>query len=215
MFLQDFYDVILFNTGPGISLQKIAALSLKIILHKGREESVLRRHPWIFSGAIWRSEGDMHPGDLVEVCDYRGSTLGYGLYEEGSLQVRMIVFGQRRPDEDLWKEKFFHAYELRRALGLVGNDRTNAFRFIHAEGDGFPGLVADFYNGVLVMQAQTPGMYRLLPQLAGLLSELFGDSLRAVYSKPAEYATRYDPNLKNIQGFLWGGSRGSRNYGKR
>ena len=196
--------MILYNIWPGISLQKIAALSLKIILHKGREESVLRRHPWIFSGAIWRREGDLHPGDLVEVCDYRGSTLGYGLYEEGSLQVRMVVFGQKNPDTDLWREKLLHAYELRRALGLVGNDLTNAFRFIHAEGDGFPGLVADFYNGVLVMQAQTPGMYRLLPQLAGILPEVLGDSLQAVYSKPAEYATRYDPDLKNSQGFLWG-----------
>lgn len=176
----------------------------KIILHKGREASVLRRHPWIFSGAVWRREEDIQPGDIVEVCDFRGHTLGYGLYEEGSLQVRMVDFGVKEPDESLWNAKLLHAYQLRQNLGLIDNEKTNAFRFIHAEGDGFPGLVADYYNGVLVMQAQTPGMFRLLPLLSNLLPGIFGNKLKAVYSRAAEYATRSQPSLKEAQGFIWG-----------
>lgn len=164
----------------------------------------MRRHPWIFSGAIARKEGSISTGDMVAVADFKGKILGYGLYEEGSLQVRMIGFGERLPEKAFWKEKLLSAYHLRKVLGLTDNPSTNAYRLIHAEGDGFPGLVADFYNGVLVMQAQTPGMYRLLPQLTALLPEIMGDKLRAVYSKPAEYAMRFDPSLKEAQGWLWG-----------
>lgn len=164
----------------------------------------MRRHPWIFSGAIARKEGSISTGDVVAVADFKGKILGYGLYEEGSLQVRMIGFGERVPDKAFWKEKLISAYQLRKALGLTDNLSTNAYRLIHAEGDGFPGLVADFYNGVLVMQAQTPGMYRLLPQITALLPEILEEKLRAVYSKPAEYATRFDPSLKEAQGWLWG-----------
>ncbi|MDK2909162.1 MAG: rRNA (cytosine1962-C5)-methyltransferase [Bacteroidales bacterium] len=187
-----------------VTLPKIEELERKITLNKGREASVLRMHPWIFSGAIWRKEGDIQPGDMVEVCDYKGNTLGFGLFEEGSLQIRMVDFGPNIPDEDFWRQKLVAAYELRKGLGLIDSTHTNAFRFIHAEGDGFPGLVADFYNGIMVMQAQTPGMYRLLPSLAGLLPDIFGARLKAIYAKPAEYATRYDPSLKNTQGFIWG-----------
>lgn len=179
-------------------------MNLKVILQKGRESSVLRRHPWIFSGAIWRKEGDILPGDLVEVCDYKGNTLGFGFFGEGSLQIRIVDFGQNMLDEDFWRQKLVAAYKLRQDLGLLDSTHTNAFRLIHAEGDSFPGLVADFYNGIIVMQAQTPGMYRLLPSLAGLLPDIFGVRLKAIYSKPAEYATRDNPSLKNIQGFIWG-----------
>lgn len=166
----------------------------------------MRRHPWIFSGAIARREGSISTGDVVAVTDFKGKILGYGLYEEGSLQVRMIGFGERVPDEAFWREKILSAYNIRKALGLTDHPLTNAYRLIHAEGDGFPGLVADFYHGVLVMQAQTPGMYRLLPRLTALLPEILGDKLRAVYSKPAEYALRFDPSLKEAQGWLWGES---------
>ncbi|MGC8864274.1 MAG: class I SAM-dependent rRNA methyltransferase [Bacteroidales bacterium] len=175
-----------------------------IILHKGREDSVMRRHPWIFSGAIARKEGDLSVGDLVAVADFKGKTLGYGLYEEGSLQVRMIGFGEQTPDEAFWGEKLLSAYHLRKSLGLTDNPQTNTYRLIHAEGDGFPGLVADYYNGVLVLQAQTPGMYRLLPQITHLLPGVLGNKLQAVYSKPAEYATRFDSALRDSQGLLWG-----------
>lgn len=164
----------------------------------------MRRHPWIFSGAIARKEGNISTGDMVAVADFKGKILGYGLYEEGSLQVRMIGFGERIPDQAFWRDKLLLAYNLRKALGLTNHPSTNAYRLIHAEGDGFPGLVADIYNGVLVMQAQTPGMYRLLPQLTALLPEVLDDKLQAVYSKPAEYATRFNPSLKDAQGWLWG-----------
>jgi 23S rRNA (cytosine1962-C5)-methyltransferase len=175
-----------------------------IILKKGKEEPVLRKHPWIFSGAIAHSEGEVQAGDIVAVLSHDRKLLGYGLLEEGSIAVKMISFGTSPIEKDFWQKKFETAFSLRKALGLTNNSSTTAYRFINSEGDGMPGLVADYYNGVMVFQAQSTGMQILLHTLAESLLSVYPNHLKAIYSKPAEY-TNYSVKNNNLnEGFLWG-----------
>ena len=152
----------------------------KIILKRGREDSILRFHPWVFSGAIAQIQGSPSEGDLVSVLSSEGNVLGCGHYQIGSIAVRMLGFGYASIGDRFWYEMISAALEVRKSAGLVGNPHTNCFRLIHGEGDGLPGLVVDYYDGVCVLQAHSVGMFRAKKQICSALQEVFGPSLKAV-----------------------------------
>ncbi|HYG02175.1 MAG TPA: class I SAM-dependent rRNA methyltransferase [Chryseosolibacter sp.] len=157
-------------------------VSAKIILKKGKEFSIQRFHPWIFSGAIQKQEGVSTDGAWVEVLDFKGNTLGFGHYQNGSIAVRILSFAKTAPDESFWINKFLHARQLRRSSGLPSS-HTNAYRLVHAEGDGLPGLIIDYYDGIAVVQAHSAGMHLDRERIVIALQDVFSDELKAVYYK--------------------------------
>jgi 23S rRNA (cytosine1962-C5)-methyltransferase len=167
----------------------------KLRLKPGKEQSVKRFHPWVFSGAIQTCEGAPSDGDWVEVVDAKNEILGYGHYQKGSITVRMLAFRDEIPGDDFWKKRIEKALALRHTSGLP-SDTTNAFRLIHAEGDGLPGLIVDYYNGVAVMQAHSAGMHACRKEIAGAIQEIFGERLKAVYYKSR---TTLPPQLRDAE----------------
>ena len=158
-------------------------MNSKIYLHKGKEESLLRFHPWVFSGAVKRIEGEINEGDLTEVFSAKGDFLGIGHYQIGSIAVRILSFQPREINRDFWKEKIAKAWHCRQTLLFgTGNPESNTFRLIHGEGDGLPGLVVDIYGDTAVFQAHSVGMHRQRGLIAELLVELI-PGLRCVYYK--------------------------------
>lgn len=156
----------------------------KIILKQAKEKSVLRFHPWIFSGAIEAVTKELKNGDIVEVYDSKKQYLATGHYQdEGSIAVRIFSFEKKEINEDFWREKFTKAIKLRKNIGLFNNEHTNAYRLIHGEGDGFPGLIIDYYNANAVIQFHAYGMYLLKDTFVKLLVEIMGNSLKTIYDK--------------------------------
>jgi 23S rRNA (cytosine1962-C5)-methyltransferase len=153
----------------------------KIILKKGKEYSIERFHPWIFSGAIQSIEGDVADGGWVDVFAYSKKYLGSGHYQKGSITVRMLSF-RELPSANFWEMKLQKALRLRKHENLP-SESTNAFRLIHGEGDGLPGLIVDVYNGIAVVQAHSVGMHADRVQIADALKKLFDENLAAVYYK--------------------------------
>lgn len=154
----------------------------KVFLKKGKEISIRRFHPWIFSGAIHKTEGTIPDGGWVHVVDFRDHTLGFGHYQQGSITVRMLSFQSEPPNHNFWNEKVSKALALRKSVGLP-NDHTNAFRLVHGEGDGLPGLIADYYAGVLVLQAHDAGMHIDRLAISNAFREVLGDQLQVTYYK--------------------------------
>jgi 23S rRNA (cytosine1962-C5)-methyltransferase len=180
-----------------------------IILHKGKHQSVLRQHPWVFSGAVHHIEGDPAEGDLVAVHASSGKCLGWGHYQQGgSIRVRMLSFQDKAPGKAFWKQKIASAWQLRKAAGLTGRSDLNAFRLVFAEGDGLPGLVADYYDGTVVMQCHTAGMYLQRETLAVAFRQALGDGLKAVYDKSADTLHEVS-GIKAENTYLLGESQGS------
>lgn len=153
-----------------------------IILKKGKEYSIERFHPWIFSGAIQKMQGNLTDGCWVKVLSYKNEVLGYGHYQNGSIAVRMLSFNKQEPDENFWVNKLSNALKVRNNSGLP-NQSTNAFRLVHGEGDGLPGLIIDVYDGVAVVQAHDAGMHLDRNEIAKALQTALGKELRAVYYK--------------------------------
>lgn len=154
----------------------------KIILKKGKEFSIQRLHPWIFSGAIQKMEGEVTDGVWVEVTNFKGDTLGFGHYQNGSIAVRILSFGQVPPASTFWMQRFYNARKLRHSAGLPSGI-TNAYRLIHGEGDGLPGLIIDYYDGVAVVQAHSIGMHADRQDIAHGLKDVYQDELKAIYYK--------------------------------
>jgi 23S rRNA (cytosine1962-C5)-methyltransferase len=157
-----------------------------IVLNKGKEAAVKRFHPWLFTGAIQRTIGTCVPGDVVEVFSFNREFLATGHYQEGSIAVKIFSFQQKEIDYAFWKEKIEAAYCLRTSLGLTGSESTNAYRLVFTEGDGLPGLIVDWYNGVAVIQTHSLGMHLIKPVVVDVLKEIYGERLRAVYDKSSE-----------------------------
>jgi len=157
-------------------------ISGKVVLKKGKEISIRRFHPWLFSGAIHKIDGTVEEGGWVQVVDCRDETLGYGHYQHGSIAVRMLSFKAERPTKNFWTEKISHALAVRKSAGLPQTE-TTAFRLIHGEGDGLPGLIADYYAGVLVMQAHGVGMHADRQAIAEAFQEALPENVTAIYYK--------------------------------
>jgi 23S rRNA (cytosine1962-C5)-methyltransferase len=158
----------------------------KIILKSGKDDAVLRQHPWIFSGAIKKMNGNPQEGDIVDVFNNKDRFLGCGHWQNGSIAVRIFSFEQVEPDYNFWKSRLVDAYNMRDAIGLINNESTNVYRLVFAEGDNLPGLVIDYYNGAAVIQAHSFGMYLLRHDFTKALKEIYGDKLHTVYSKSKE-----------------------------
>ncbi|GAB3901288.1 class I SAM-dependent rRNA methyltransferase [Larkinella knui] len=155
----------------------------KIYLRPGREEAIRRFHPWVFSGAVSRTEGDPQDGDVVEVLDKKGTYLATGHFHNGSILVRIFSFEPVIPDVAYWTAKLANIRRIRTALLPP---HTNCFRLVHGEGDGCTGLIIDLYNGVAVLQAHSIGMHRERSLITEALKNVFGNELLAVYDKSAE-----------------------------
>jgi len=179
----------------------------QILLKPNRDEAVRRFHPWVFSGAIARIQGKPQDGDVVEVTDHRGNYLATGHYHDGNIAVKLFSFEQVIPNASFWQSKFQKAFTIREGViegFLIGKKATNCYRLVHGEGDGMPGLIVDYYDGVLVLQAHSIGMYRALDEITRALVNVFKDKgLRAIYQKSKE--TLPDTFSQNVQnGYLWG-----------
>lgn len=175
----------------------------KIILKPGKEQSILRFHPWIFSGAIKSVSGEIEEGDIVEVLDSNNNFLAMGHSQIGSIAVRIFSFSKITPDEQFWEDKIRKALDVRKKSGLFNNSETNAYRLIHAEGDGMPGLIIDMYNQTAVMQIHTVGMYLIKDTLCKALQNALGQELKAIYNK-SEGTIPYKANITAENGFLYG-----------
>ncbi len=183
------------------------AETAKIVLKSGKDQSLKRFHPWVFSGAIKKTYGNLTEGDLVAVYSNKDEFLGLGHYQIGSISVRIVSFTEVEVGYNFWKAKIESAWHLREELGFVDNPETNVFRLIHAEGDGMPGLVVDFYNGTAVMQMHSIGMYLIRQELAKALKEVLGGHLKAVYDKSAK-TLPIKAEIEPEDGFLFGGDKG-------
>ena len=174
----------------------------KIILKPRREESLLRYHPWVFSGAIAQVVGHPAEGDLVSVCSADGKLLACGHYQIGSIAVRILSFDEDPTLPDFWERMLLRAYQLREAYGLAQNERTNCYRLVHGEGDGLPGLIVDYYNGVCVLQAHSVGMFRAKNAICEALKTVYGERLKAVYDKSSGTAP-FKAGLDLVDGYLY------------
>jgi 23S rRNA (cytosine1962-C5)-methyltransferase len=176
----------------------------KLYLAKGKEHSLKRFHPWVFSGAIKNIDGpDPEEGDTVEVYSNQREFLGMGHWAPGSIAVRVFSFEQTEPDYTFWKNKVQQAYDYRTRLGLTENPHTDVYRLIYAEGDGVPGLVVDVYKDSAVVQTHSVGMYRVREHISKALQEIYGSRLRAVYDKSAESLPPKSP-VQAENGYLFG-----------
>jgi 23S rRNA (cytosine1962-C5)-methyltransferase len=174
-----------------------------IILKSGKDEAVLRQHPWVFSGAIKKMHGEPNEGDIVDVYNNKEQFLGCGHWQDGSIAVRIFSFDPIEPDYQFWKARLQQAYDMRTALGLTQSENTNVYRLVHAEGDSLPGLIIDFYNGAAVIQAHSIGMYLLRHDLSKALREIYGNNLHTVYAKCQESLPK-NSNEEIINEFLFG-----------
>ena len=174
----------------------------KLILKKGRGDSLLRFHPWVFSGAIAQVLGSPAEGDLVSVWSAEGDLLGCGHYQIGSIAVRILAFGEESLGEGFWEQSIRSAYELREKMGLAYNDKTNCYRLVHGEGDMLPGLIIDYYDGVCVLQAHSVGMFRSKRQICAALQKVYGDRLKAVYDKSSGTAP-FKAGLELVDGYIY------------
>ncbi len=169
---------------------------VKIILRSGKDQSLKRYHPWVFSGAIKKIHGEPADGDIVQVYSNQDEFLGTGHYQDGSIAIRILSFRKEEIGEDFYLTRIREAVSAREQLGLLNNPETNVFRLVNAEGDGLPGLIMDYYNGTLVMQFHSIGMQRHRDLLVKGLQEIFGEKLTTVYDKsastlPSRVASKY------------------------
>lgn len=175
---------------------------IRITLKKHREESLLRFHPWVFSGAIAEIGGSPAEGDLVGVYSAEGKFLACGHYQIGSIAVRVLSFTTDKLGDDFWYDMIARAYEVRAAVGLADSETTNCYRLVHGEGDNLPGLIVDYYDGVCVLQAHSVGMFRVKKQICNALVKLYGDRLKAVYDKSSGTAP-FKAGLDLVDGYLY------------
>jgi 23S rRNA (cytosine1962-C5)-methyltransferase len=154
-----------------------------IVLKSGKDQSLRRRHPWVFSGAIKKIYGQPFDGAVVEVFDNKDEYLGSGHYQQGSIAVRILTFDREEIGEDFFHQRVKDALNLRMELGLASSLETNAFRLVNAEGDGLPGLIIDYYNGAAVIQMHSVGMMHHLDTITGALTDLKGISIHTIYDK--------------------------------
>ncbi len=156
---------------------------IKIVLKSGKEQSVYRLHPWIFSGAIKKIYGDPAEGDVVDIFSNNDTFLASGHYAPGSIAVRILTFREVDPDIEFFHNTISQAVAYRRSIGLLDDTSTNVVRLVHAEGDNLPGLVIDYYNGVVVIQMHTVGMYRIRKDIASVVKQVMGSDVSAIYDK--------------------------------
>lgn len=171
----------------------------QLILAPGKEKSLQRRHPWLFSGAVLRTVGNPADGDLVDIADSHGQWLATGHYQDDSIVCKILSFETPDIDENFWRHRLQSAIDYRRRLGFFDQSQTDVFRLVNGEGDFLPGLIGDYYNGVLVLQAHSTGMHNQFPLFADIFRDLLGERLVSVFDKSS--ATLPSPAT---DGYIWG-----------
>lgn len=174
-----------------------------ILLKSGKEKSVFRYHPWIFSGAIAKIEGTLQEGDIVKVYSADRQFLAIGHYQIGSIAVRILSFEDTVIDHNFWRTRITEAYRKRRSLGLTDSQTNNVYRLIHGEGDNLPGLVVDIYANVAVTQFHSVGMYLERENIAKAIVEVLGDQITAIYDK-SESTLPFKAAIEPKNGYLYG-----------
>ncbi|MBO5398773.1 MAG: class I SAM-dependent rRNA methyltransferase [Alistipes sp.] len=180
----------------------------QIYLRRGKEESLLRRHPWIFSGAIEhiKCDGELTEGEVVDVFTRAGNFIARGHYQIGSIAVRVLTFEESEQiDQNWWNQRIAIAYDVRRTLDLTDNTQTNCYRLVHGEGDSLPGLVIDIYDRTAVVQCHSVGMYRSRMAIAEALRTVYGEKLEAIYDKSSQ-TVPFKAGLNAVDGYIWGHS---------
>ena len=178
----------------------------KIILKRGKEESLKRFHPWVFSGAIARIEGEPEEGEVVEVLTQQGEFIAKGHWQIGSIAVRVLSFSEEESiDGAFWHRRLATAYAMRQQIGIAGRVDNNTYRLVHGEGDNLPGLVIDTYGRTAVMQAHSAGMHLVRMEIAAALNEVMAGAIDNIYYK-SETTLPFKADLYPENGFLQGGS---------
>lgn len=178
----------------------------KVFLKLGKEESLKRFHPWVFSGAIARVEGEPEEGEVVDVYTSKKEFIACGHFQIGSIAVRVLSFRQEPIDHAFWVRRLQVAKDLRCALGVLGNPQNNTYRLVHGEGDNLPGLIIDVYDHTAVMQAHSAGMHLDRMAVAEALEEVMGDIIQHIYYKSETTLPFKADLLATENGFLKGGS---------
>ena len=178
-------------------------MTTTITLKPGKDQSLQRFHPWVFSGAIARMSNEPQEGEVVDILSTQGYILARGHYQIGSIAVRVLTFDKSEAiDIDFYKRRIGEAYQLRRDVGLIGNLDTTAYRLIFGEGDGLPGLVIDIYETTAVMQMHSVGMWRDRQMIEAALKSVMGDSLKAIYNK-SEGTLPYKAGLNPVNSYVY------------
>ncbi len=175
----------------------------KIFLKAKKEAAVRRRHPWVFSGAVAKMEGQPADGEVVAVHGENGDYLATGHYQDGSICVRLFAFEPTEAGQDFWNDRIRQAFRYRRELGLTQNPDTNCYRLVHGEGDQLPGLIVDIYDRTAVVQCHSIGMHRERDHLTRALLAVYDGALEAIYDKSADtLPAHYGSTVEN--GYLSG-----------
>lgn len=174
----------------------------QVLLNKGKETSPLRFHPWIFSGAIAKKDADLEEGALVEVYSSTKQYVGTGYFANGSIAIRLISFKETIIDEQFWFDKINKAYTYRKQLSIF-NEHTNVYRLFFGEGDGASGLILDYYNGHVVFQSHSWGIYLQKDNIISAIKKVLGNYLKSIYDKSAETLPKqFTDKVQN--GYLFG-----------
>lgn len=176
----------------------------QIQLRKGKDESLRRFHPWVFSGAIQQMEQGIEEGEIVRVVTCSGDFIAVGHYQQGSIAVRVLSFSDVQIDDEFWHSRLESALRMRQAIGIADNPDNNTYRLVHGEGDNLPGLIIDVYGQTAVMQAHSIGMHQCRKQLARVLAEVMASRVQHIYYKSE--TTLPFMTADDMNGFLYGGS---------
>lgn len=179
-----------------------------VILKRGKEESLQRFHPWIFSGAIQRIEGSPEEGDVVTVYTNDRKFIARGHVQVGSIAVRVLTFKDDPIDLEFWRRRIATAYHLRRSIGIAGSPTNDTYRLVHGEGDSLPGLIIDIYGDTAVMQAHSVGMHVSRAIIAEVVKETLGESLKNIYYK-SDTTLPFKADINKDNGYLLGGNAGN------
>ena len=176
----------------------------QVRLRKGKDESLKRFHPWVFSGAIQSLDDGIEEGDVVRVVTFTGDFIAVGHYQQGSIAVRVLSFSDVLIDDEFWTSRLQSALQMRLSIGIAGNPQNNTYRLVHGEGDNLPGLIIDVYDHTAVMQAHSIGMHRCRKEVAKALSEVMESRVANIYYKSE--TTLPFMTADDMNGFLIGGS---------
>ena len=177
----------------------------KIYLKRGKEESLKRFHPWVFSGAIHHADDGIQEGEIVRVLTNEGEFIAVGHYQVGSIAVRVLSFHDVAIDESFWESRLTAAFDVRKAIGVAQNPNNNTYRLVHGEGDNLPGLIIDCYGQTAVMQAHSVGMHVCCEAVCKALVKVMGDNIQHIFYK-SETTLPFKAGLGQENDFLYGGS---------
>ncbi len=176
-----------------------------IYLKRGKEESLKRFHPWVFSGAIHHADDGIEEGDIVRVLTTNGEIIAVGHFQVGSIAVRVLSFADEVIDDRFWQRRLETAFDVRKAIGVAQNACNNTYRLVHGEGDNLPGLIIDCYGQTAVMQAHSVGMHVCREEACKALIHVMGDTIHHVFYK-SETTLPFKAGLGQENYFIYGGS---------